>query len=216
MLNFTVGPVMSDPEIIEVANSSTPYFRTPEFSEVMKENERLFLEFLNAPKGSRAVFLTASGTGSMETAVMNVLNDEDKVIVIHQILTTDFKRPDGPSLKVRVEPGGSMPLTIVDGVESAVMPTPEEINSVEVLKPNSPEAARYGEKGKNGIVVITTKSRKPTSTTIYIIDGQKSTEADMKALEQNKIKSVDVVRGKAAKKYNDDQNVGEVIVKTKK
>lgn len=142
--------------------------------------------------------------------------DENKVIVIHQILTTDFKRPDGPSLKVRVEPGGSMPLTIVDGVVSAVMPTPEEINSVEVLKPNSPEAARYGEKGKNGIVVITTKSRKPTSTTIYIIDGQKSTEADMKALEQNKIKSVDVVKGKAAKDYTDDPNVGVVIVKTKK
>ena len=142
--------------------------------------------------------------------------DENKVIVIHQILTTDFKRPDGPSLKVRVEPGGSMPLTIVDGVESAVMPTPEEINSVEVLKPNSPEAARYGEKGKNGIVVITTKSRKPTSTTIYIIDGQKSTEADMKALEQNKIKSVEVMKGKAAKKYTDDPNVGVVIVNTKK
>ena len=142
--------------------------------------------------------------------------DENKVIVIHQILTTDFKRPDGPSLKVRVEPGGSMPLTIVDGVESAVMPAPEEINSVEVLKPNSPEAARYGEKGKNGILVITTKSRKPTSTTIYIIDGQKSTEADMKALEQNKIKSVDVVKGKAAKKYTDDPNVGVVIVNTKK
>ena len=142
--------------------------------------------------------------------------DENKVIVIHQILTTDFKRPDGPSLKVRVEPGGSMPLTIVDGVESAVMPTPEEINSIEILKPNSPEAARYGDKGKNGVVVITTKSRKPTSTTIYIIDGQKSTEADMKALEQNKIKSVDVVRGKAAKKYTDDPNVGVVIVNTKK
>ena len=142
--------------------------------------------------------------------------DENKVIVIHQILTTDFKRPDGPSAKIYVEPGGSMPLTIVDGVESAVMPTPEEINSVEVLKSNSPEAARYGEKGKNGVVVITTKSRKPTSTTIYIIDGQKSTEADMKALEQNKIKSVEVMKGKAAKKYTDDPNVGVVIVNTKK
>ena len=141
--------------------------------------------------------------------------DENKVIVIHQILTTDFKRPDGPSLKVRVEPGGSMPLTIVDGVE-AIQPAPEDINSIEILKPNSPEAARYGDKGKNGILVITTKSGKPTSTTIYIIDGQKSTEADMKALEQNKIKSVDVVRGKAAKKYTDDPNVGVVIVTTKK
>lgn len=83
MLNFTVGPVMSDPDIIEVANHSTPYFRTSEFSEIMKENERLFLEFLNAPYGARAIFLTASGTGSMESAVMNILNDEDKVVVIN-------------------------------------------------------------------------------------------------------------------------------------
>lgn len=83
MLNFTVGPVMSDPEIIEVANQSTPYFRTLEFSEIMKENEKLFLRFINAPADSRAVFLTASGIGSMESVVMNILNDEDNVIVIN-------------------------------------------------------------------------------------------------------------------------------------
>jgi aspartate aminotransferase-like enzyme len=83
MLNFTVGPVMSDPDIIEIANHSTPYFRTSEFSDIMKQNEKLLLEFLNAPEKSRAVFLTASGTGSMESAVMNILNDDDRVIVVN-------------------------------------------------------------------------------------------------------------------------------------
>lgn len=83
MLNFTVGPVMSNPDIIEVANHSTPYFRTPEFSKIMLENERLVLEFLNAPINSRVAFLTASGTGSMESVVMNILNDSDRVIVIN-------------------------------------------------------------------------------------------------------------------------------------
>lgn len=83
MLNFTVGPVMSDPEICAIANASTPYFRTPEFSGVMKENEEMYLSCLNAPQDSRAVFLTASGTGAMESAVMNILNDEDQVIVIN-------------------------------------------------------------------------------------------------------------------------------------
>lgn len=83
MLNFTVGPVTSDPDIIEVASHSTPYFRTSEFSEVMKESEKIFLEMLNAPEGSRAVFLTASGTGSMESVVINMLNAQDKVIVIN-------------------------------------------------------------------------------------------------------------------------------------
>lgn len=82
MLNFTVGPVMSSPEVIEVASHSTPYFRTPEFSEVMLENEKLMLKFLHAPEDSRVVFLTTSGTGAMESCVMNILNEQDKAIVI--------------------------------------------------------------------------------------------------------------------------------------
>ena len=83
MLNFTVGPVMSSNEVIEVANHSTPYFRTPEFSALMLENERLMLEFLNAPAGSRCVFLTTSGTGAMEAMVMNILNERDRVLVVN-------------------------------------------------------------------------------------------------------------------------------------
>ena len=83
MLNFTVGPVMSDRDVLEIANHSTPYFRTPEFSAVMLENEALMLRFLSAPEGSRCVFLTTSGTGAMESVVMNVLNDRDKVLVIN-------------------------------------------------------------------------------------------------------------------------------------
>ena len=82
MLNFTVGPVMSDPEVLGVASHSTPYFRTPEFSEVMLQNERFILDFLNAPEGSHVAFLTTSGTGAMESCVMNILNEQDKVIVI--------------------------------------------------------------------------------------------------------------------------------------
>ena len=83
MLNFTVGPVMSSKEILEIGNESSPYFRTPEFSDLMMENEQYFLEMVHAPENSRCVFLTSSGTGAMESAVMNVLNKEDRVIVIN-------------------------------------------------------------------------------------------------------------------------------------
>lgn len=140
----------------------------------------------------------------------------DKLIIIHHIQTADFKMPDGPSIKVSVEPGGGMPLIIVDGVESVASPAPQDINCVNIFDPNSPEAAKYGERAKNGIICYTTNSAKPTVNTIYIIDGKKSTEADMKALDQNKIKSVEAMKGKAAKKYTDDPNVGVVIVTTKK
>ena len=83
MLNFTVGPVMSAPEVLEIANHSAPYFRTPEFSQLMLENEEKMLALLHAPENSRCVFLTASGTGAMESCVMNILHPRDKVIVIN-------------------------------------------------------------------------------------------------------------------------------------
>lgn len=82
MLNFTVGPVMSDQEILAVGGEQVPYFRTQEFSDIMLENESLMKEFVNAPDNSRAVFITGSGTASMEAVVMNVFTPADRLLVI--------------------------------------------------------------------------------------------------------------------------------------
>ena len=83
MLNFTVGPVQMQEEIREIGREEIPYFRTPEFSALMLENERMMLEFMNAPQGARAVFLTGSGTAAMEAAVMNLFDEGDKLLVIN-------------------------------------------------------------------------------------------------------------------------------------
>ena len=77
MLNFTVGPVQSDEVVCAVGGEQVPYFRTPEFSELMRENERLIKEFAKASDDSRVVFITGSGTASMEAAVMNTLSPAD-------------------------------------------------------------------------------------------------------------------------------------------
>ena len=45
MLNFTVGPVMCSDEVCAVGGEQVPYFRTPEFSALMLENEQLMLKF---------------------------------------------------------------------------------------------------------------------------------------------------------------------------
>lgn len=82
MLNFTVGPVMASEEILAVGGEQVPYFRTTEFSEIMLENDRLMQKFVNAPQGSRTVFITGSGTASMEATVMNTLSADDKVLVV--------------------------------------------------------------------------------------------------------------------------------------
>lgn len=81
-LNFTVGPVMSNEEVLAIGGEQVPYFRTQEFSGIMLENEELMKKFVHAPSGSRTVFITGSGTASMETVVMHVLSPKDKVLVI--------------------------------------------------------------------------------------------------------------------------------------
>ena len=83
MINFTVGPVQSCDEVHAIGNLDVPYFRTAEFSEVMLENERLMLKFVGAPEGSRAVFITGSGTASMEAVVMNLLTQDDRALVVN-------------------------------------------------------------------------------------------------------------------------------------
>lgn len=83
MINFTVGPVQSDEYVLHIGAEQTPYFRTPEFSRVLLENERLILEFANAPQDSRVVFITGSGTASMEAALINTLTKDDKVLVVN-------------------------------------------------------------------------------------------------------------------------------------
>lgn len=83
MLNFTVGPVRSSDLIRETGAEQVPYFRTEEFSAVMLENEMLMKKFVKAEAGAKAVFITGSGTASMEAAIMNTLTPKDKAIVIN-------------------------------------------------------------------------------------------------------------------------------------
>lgn len=83
MLNFTVGPVTASNEICEIGSQQVPYFRTEEFSKLMLENEKLVLNFANAPNNSRCVFITGSGSASMEASIVNSLSIKDKVLVIN-------------------------------------------------------------------------------------------------------------------------------------
>ena len=83
MLNFTVGPVMSCEEVRTIGAEQVPYFRTPEFSKIMFENENLMKKFAKADENARVVFLTGSGTAAMEAAVINVFDTKDKVLIVN-------------------------------------------------------------------------------------------------------------------------------------
>lgn len=114
MINFTVGPVQSSESVRSIGAEQVPYFRTAEFSEEMKENERLVKKFAKMTDDSHVVFMTSSGSGGMETAIMNTLTPNDKAIVInggsfgarfvellecHNIPFTEIKLESGKALK---------------------------------------------------------------------------------------------------------------------
>ena len=114
MINFTVGPVQSSDAVRAIGAEQVPYFRTSEFSDVMFENERLIKKFAKASDDSKVVFLTASGSGAMETAIMNTLTPKDKALVVnggsfghrfvellelHHIPYTEIKLEHGKALK---------------------------------------------------------------------------------------------------------------------
>lgn len=78
MINFTVGPVQSSDAVRAIGAEQIPYFRTTEFSETMLENERLIKKFAHASEESKVVFMTCSGSGGMEAAIMNCLTKKIK------------------------------------------------------------------------------------------------------------------------------------------
>lgn len=114
MINFTVGPVQSSEAVRAIGAEQVPYFRTAEFSELMLENERLVKKFAHTTEDSKVVFMTCSGSGGMETAIMNTLTPSDKALVInggsfgerfvelltlHEIPFTEIKIEHGKALK---------------------------------------------------------------------------------------------------------------------
>lgn len=83
MINFSVGPVQSSESVRAIGNEQVPYFRTEEFSNIMLENKKLIEKFVNAPSGSDVVFITGSGTASMEAIIANTLTKYDKVLIVN-------------------------------------------------------------------------------------------------------------------------------------
>ena len=105
---------MSSEAVRAIGAEQVPYFRTAEFSELMLENERLMKKFAHATEDSRVVFMTCSGSGGMETTIMNCLNKNDKALVVnggsfgerfvelltlHEIPFTEIKLEHGKALK---------------------------------------------------------------------------------------------------------------------
>ncbi|HEX2536589.1 MAG TPA: N-acetylmuramoyl-L-alanine amidase, partial [Chitinophagaceae bacterium] len=110
------------------------------------------------------------------------------------------------------------------------MPEPQFIESVHVLKDNA--AAKYGEKGKYGVIEIMTKkepsaptprpesSPEDASNALVILDGREvglyKDNVELKKIPGDQIQSVNVLKGEEAKKIYGVKGKGGVILITTK
>ena len=94
----------------------------------------------------------------------------------------------GSSMRVRVRGGTSInassdPIFVVDGFVGGILPPPEDIESIEILKDASATAI-YGSRGANGVIMVTTK--RGTS-------GKTRIEFNTSYSAQNEIKRLDLL-----------------------
>jgi len=92
----------------------------------------------------------------------------------------------GGGYKIRVRGGTSVnassdPIFVVDGFAGALLPPPEDIESMEILKDASATAI-YGSRGANGVILITTKRGKAGKTKIDI-NSSYSTQKEINRLD---------------------------------
>ena len=80
-LLLTPGPTNIPEEYLEIFGKDIIHHRTPEFRRIMKENNENLKKVFKT-KNDVAV-ITSSGTGSMETAIVNFFSRGDKVLAIN-------------------------------------------------------------------------------------------------------------------------------------
>jgi len=178
---------------------------------------------------------------------------EAEVFVLHKIENGDAdgienQKKTGVSKKTKVvfkKSGETVraanPLFIVDDVEvkdfDMQQLPPDEIESIDVLKGET-AVAKYGEKGKDGVVVIHKKkpgSKGNTSSAsisktvvkknikaekldnaLIFVDGVEMSNFSMKSLNPEQIKSISVLKDAAAiAQYGEKGKNGVILIKTK-
>lgn len=119
--------------------------------------------------------------------------DAGKIVEKNHIIITAEQEIslNGKSAKIMKYEG----LIIVDGKEISFddiskMKT-DEIAGMEVYKSDSKVAQSYGGKGKNGVLMISTKTNKD-SKNVYLIDGKRVDKKEIDELSPNKIASVNI------------------------
>lgn len=134
-----------------------------------------------------------------------------------------MKEKDSISV-MSVQGVGASPLYVLDGkeIESISDIDPDLIKAIEVLK-NSYATEKYGERGKDGVILITTKKGVKAAYGLHgeepllILDGEIQDAAfDLNSVSPDEIESINVLKGISGVKFYGEKGKNGVIVITRK
>ena len=124
--------------------------------------------------------------------------------------------PPPPPAGIKFKGDGPPPIYVVDGyiisADEAEKIDPESIESITILKDKS-TTEKYGEKGKDGVIEITSKGK--SAKMLVIINGAVNEKEGMSKINTEDIKSMTVLKDEdAVKKYGDKGKNGAIEVIT--
>jgi len=80
---FTVGPTQMFDDTLKVGSQQLPYFRTSEFSDIVLKSVEKMKKLLNSNEDDHVIYITGSGSASMEAVVSNSFDSADKLLIIN-------------------------------------------------------------------------------------------------------------------------------------
>lgn len=79
---FTAAVPNYSYKVRQIAQEQPAYFRTYAFNNLLKECQSLLLNLIDC-EGGRVAFLTASGTGAMNSVLINLISKKDKILIVN-------------------------------------------------------------------------------------------------------------------------------------
>ena len=145
----------------------------------------------------------------------------EEVVVAGYGKTPTGTIPSSSKVSIRSIDGANPPLIILDGVEVGKKTMdqidPGTIDKMEVLKDQS-AIEKYGEKGKNGVIKITTKmaALKMSEVSLYILDETETDKSTLSQVDPKRIERMFILKDPTLlASYGEKGKNGVIVILTK-
>ncbi|HNX56501.1 MAG TPA: TonB-dependent receptor plug domain-containing protein, partial [Prolixibacteraceae bacterium] len=205
----TSGPVLTFVDGKEISEEDFKKIKPDQIERISVLRKKEFTDKYGEKGKNGVVLITLKKSPAVEFSAKEVEAKNEGDVTIKEPQTLNIKSKDG-----------KQPLLVIDGVISKDKKVedidPNTIQSMSVWK-DEQAIEKYGEKGKEGVIEIATKSALQNNQPLYILDGKVLDRApSFDDLSPKNIASVEVLKNESATALYGEKGKNGVIVITSK